>query len=143
MAEAIVAFGVAANVVQFIDVAARVAVKFYGFYSDSNADGDWPEVESINRDLLGVLQELRETSGSPTIGQTGLEQLAQECQKTADQLDKVLQPLITVRSQNIGKRAALKAAFKAMWKESEIESLKGKLDLFRSQLTLHLLTSLR
>jgi hypothetical protein len=37
----------------------------------------------------------------------------------------------------------LTAAFKLAWKEDEIQSLKTKVDEFRSQLILHILTSLR
>ena len=162
MAEAIAAFSLAANVVQFIDFGARVTGNFWSFYkAASNTDDDVPDVETINSDLQNVLKEL---GSSPTpASKTGLAQLAQECQKAAAQLEKILQPMITAkkrheenekrqqekdkdfgkREKGFGKRAALKAAFKLAWKEDEIQSLKGRVDQFRSQLILHILASLR
>jgi hypothetical protein len=50
---------------------------------------------------------------------------------------------LTRHERVLGKRAALKAAFKLAWKEDEIQSLKGRIDQFRSQLAFHILTSLR
>ena len=144
MAEAIASLGLAANIIQFVDFATRVTDKFYDFYqSGSGAAENGPDLETINSDLLVVLEELRKTTSTTKISPQGLAKLAQECQKTASQLNKLILPLLTARFQNLGKRAALKAAFKAIWRENEIESLQEKLNSFRSQLTLHLLVSLR
>jgi hypothetical protein len=184
MAEAIAAFSLAANVVQFIDFGSRVTSNFWSFYkAASNTDDSLPDVEIINYDLQNILKELQ---SSPTsASKTGLAQLAQECQKAATQLEKILQPLITAKKRHeenekrrkenegrrneidgrqeeqdkesckergkefwkieksTGKRASLTAAFKLAWKEDEIQSLKTKVDEFRSQLILHILTSLR
>ncbi|RFU27505.1 hypothetical protein B7463_g8821, partial [Scytalidium lignicola] len=169
MAEAIAAFSLAANIVQFIDFGVRVTSNFWSFYkAASTTDDDAPDVETINSDLQNVLKELQSFPEPAT--KTGLAQLAQECQKAAAQLEKILQPMITVkkrheedekrqkedekrqkekdrdfgkREKGFRKRAALKAAFKLSWKEDEIQSLKGRVDQFRSQLILHILASLR
>jgi len=144
MAEAIVSLSVAANIIQFVDFAARITDKFYKFYqSDSGVVDDGPDLKTINSDLLAVLEELQKTTSTTKTSSPGLAKLAQECEKTADQLNKLILPLLKARFQNLGKRAALKAAFQAIWRENEIESLQEKLNSFRSQLTLHLLVSLR
>ena len=99
MAEAIAAFSLAAIVVQFIDFGARVTGNFWSFYkASSNTDHDVPDVETINSDLQNVLKELQ-SSPAPA-SKTGLAQLAQECQKAAAQLEKILQPMITAKKRH-------------------------------------------
>jgi len=169
MAEAIAAFSLAANIVQFIDFGSRVTGNFRKFYkAASDTDEDTPDVDIINYDLQNVLKELR-SSPAPA-SKTGLAQLAQECQKAAARLENVLPPMIIAQKRHeenekrheenekrqrennkgfvrpekgFGKRAALREAFKLAWNEDQIQSLKGKVDQFRSQLILHILTSLR
>jgi hypothetical protein len=144
MAEAIAAFSLAANVIQFIDFGSRVAANFYGYHkAGSKSRDDASDLDIINRDLAQVLRNLQVSAPDSSINETGLGRLAQECQKCAQQLDKKLRPMLKARLQQLGKRGAVMAAFKAAWKEDEMRSLQEQLDNFRSQLTLHLLASLR
>jgi hypothetical protein len=146
MVEAVAAFSLAANVVQFVDFASKVTTNFWTFYkaTSSSAGDDTPDIETINSDLQNVLKELHTSlAATYSSSKNDLIQLVQECQKVATELANVLQPLIKARSANLGKRVALKSAFKAVWKEDDIHSLKQRLDHFRGQLTLRLLISLR
>ncbi|KAF8852663.1 hypothetical protein BDZ45DRAFT_730000 [Acephala macrosclerotiorum] len=144
MAEAIAAFSLAANVIQFIDFGSKIAANFYRYHkAGSRLRDEASELDIISRDLEQILNNLQVPALHPSINETGLGRLAQECQKCAQQLYKKLQPLLKARLQQLGKREAIKVAFKAVWKEDEIGSLQGQLDNFRSQLTLHLLASLR
>ena len=144
MAEAIAAFSLAANVIQFIDFGSRVAANFYGYHkAASKSRDDAADLDIISRDLAQVLKNLQVPAPDSSINETGLGRLAQECQKCAQQMDNKLQPMLKARLQQLGKRGAVIAAFKAAWKEDEMCSLQNQLDNFRSQLTLHLLASLR
>jgi hypothetical protein len=173
MAEGIVAFSLAAGVVQFVDFGSRVTSNFWGYYrAHSENEDDAPNVEILLLDLENVLKELQnyEQDGD----QSSFTQLAKECHKAAAQLRGILEPMVNIKKRHhedekrrkedekrqhddaktkgrtamsvlksAGKRTALKAALKLAWKENQISSLKSQIDQFRSQLTLHLLTSLR
>jgi hypothetical protein len=144
MAEVIAGFSLAANVLQFIDVSSRLTTTFWRLYkSSSDASDDLPSIETVNADLQQVLDSLQDPLSIPSAQATGINLLVRDCRETAVQLDEILKRLAQARSQSGTKRGALKAALKAVWKETDIELLRERLDRFRSQLTLHLLTSIR
>ena len=59
MAEALLAVGLAANIVQFLDIGARfVSTSRKLHRSDSDGGEHWPDVRSITEDLQNVLQGL-------------------------------------------------------------------------------------
>jgi hypothetical protein len=141
MAEAIAAFGVAANIIQFIDLGSRLTANMWGFYKGTGgAAKEIPNVESINIDLQRILRDLDDDSAC---ADHGLVQLAKDCRTTATELETKIQPMVHARLHARGKREAFKAAVKSMWEEKEISSLQDRLHGFRHQLTLHLLASLR
>jgi hypothetical protein len=52
MAEAIAAFSLAANVIQFIEFASHLTTSFWEFYKSASQTGDdGPDIETINADL--------------------------------------------------------------------------------------------
>jgi hypothetical protein len=88
MAEAIAAFSLAANVIQFIDFGSRVAANFYGYHKAGPKSGDdASDLDIISQDLAQVLRNLQFPVPHSSINETGLGRLAQECQKCAQQLD--------------------------------------------------------
>jgi hypothetical protein len=113
MAEPVAAFGLAANVIQFIDIGSRIATNMWGFYRAKEATaGVIPDIDSVNRDLQRVLTDLNDKS--LTLGATdrSLVQLAKYCQSTADELNTKRKPLLKARLQARGKREAFKEALK-------------------------------
>src|ERR1700753_3462254 len=142
MSEAIAALSLAANIVQFIDFASKVASSFWDFYRKSNTNQAIPNVSVINEDLQAILVDLRVEHASLKPND-GLATLTKECQKTAKILETTIKPLLAAQSRNNGKRASLKAAFSSVWKESEIQKMKEQVDEYRRQLVLHLLVSIR
>ena len=139
MAESIVALGLAANVVQFIEFGSRLAAQFWSFYRSGSSGAHFhPDLDQINIDLQRVLTGLQ-----VPLNQTdsGVEQLVQDCHKISVELDAILRSLSEVKISSA--RDALKAAFKAVWKEDEIKAFQDRLDRFRAQLNLHLLTIIR
>jgi hypothetical protein len=143
MAEAVATLSLVINVFELLNFASRFANNFRSFYKSASEAGDrWLDMETINLDLQHVLNKLQTLPPGLSVSETGLGQLVQDCYKTALYLDEVLKPLAFTRSKNLGKYTALKMAFKSIWKEDKIQSLKKRLDQFRSQLNLHLQISL-
>jgi hypothetical protein len=145
MAEAVAAFSLAANIVQFIDFGSRFTRNVWKIYKSSRDVSD--EILDhckITSDLQEVLKNLQQPEGVdqqiPTT-ERGLRELAEQCAAVAVELQSFLKRFSV--PENVSKRDALKVAFKRLWKEEEIKSLEGRLDAFRNQLTFHLLTSLR
>jgi|ERR1700722_18828219 hypothetical protein len=143
MAEAVAAFSLAANVIQFIDFTAKVASNFWRFYKiGGNGASEIPDIRTITADLNTVLLRVQLSAGNDD-SESALRQLARECRNVATGLQKVLESLAKVRADKPTKQEALKAAFKLVWKEKEIKAFQTRLDQFRAQLTVHLLASLR
>jgi hypothetical protein len=149
MAEAIAAFSLAANVIQFLDFGSRFTVKLWSFYQASRDSKETlPDVEAITQDLqhisagLAVRDELREPQLTKPSDQ-GLARLAADCHAVATELLSLLATLNKSKNKPPGKFEAVKNAFRRIWKEPDIEALQARLDGFRSQLSLHLLACVR
>src|SRR5947207_108974 len=112
MAEALAAFSVAANVLQFVDVGTRTVATFWSFYR-SNRKGlkQAPDIVSISADLQRVLDKFQLPPGDGPDEDAGLVQLARECQDVALEMQNLLNSLFNVEAKSMGKREALLAAF--------------------------------
>lgn len=145
MAEAIVIFGLAANIVQFLDFGSKFVTNVLKLYwSGRTGNGEIPELAKITVDLETILKGFQAPDGDSKErieGENDLRQLAGECQTVVVDLlcslNKITSP------DKTRKRDALRAAFRMTWKEEEIERLQERLIGFRQQLTLHLLALLR
>ena len=148
MAEAVAAFGLASSVLQFIDFGSKLTSSFWRLYTSSRNGVEEascaPNLQTMTSDLQNILNELVDPeSGDRSHDDSELCKLAKDCQAQAVELQNLLSSLSMAGSGKFGKREALKAAFKVVWKEDEIKSLETRLDQFRQQLILHLLSSLR
>jgi hypothetical protein len=143
MAEAVAAFNLAAGVLQFIDFGSRVMSNFWTFYKSNRHGTKEPDLQVINNDLRRVLENLQVPADDTAQSDVGLLQLAQDCQKVALDLETLLQSLFKAEAGNSGKREALKAAFRLVWKDDQVRYLQERLDQFRHQLIVHLLASIR
>ena len=164
MAEALLAFGIAANIVTFVDFTSKIigaGTTKYGGFSDVNL------IETVNSDLRSTIQALEKSireqqNQSPTQNQLELLNLAEQCSIVAAELFAVLNSLkvqvtVQVRSDNSipgwsswkktrpvqAKWQNFRAALKEVWKDNEIRALEDRLDKFRQQLVLHILVALR
>lgn len=145
MAESIAIFGLATNIVQFLDIGSKFVSSVWKIYSSGrNGIGKIPDLVRVTGDLQMTLKGLQTSATDKNEiieGEHDLRQLAGQCQIVAmellDSLDKISPP------DGTRKRDALSVAFKMMWKEEEIRGLQARLDGFRHQLTLHLLALLR
>ena len=145
MAETIVALGIAANVIGFVEFGVRTISTFWRFVrSGADTNTAVPDVESTTRDLQKLLENIQSSSASSNDAsedERDLYQLAEDCQNVARDILGLLSK-ISLPDQS-RKRDALRAACKTVFREDEVKSLQARLELFRSQLTLHLLASLR
>ncbi|KAI9666492.1 MAG: hypothetical protein M1821_004428 [Bathelium mastoideum] len=143
MAEAIAVLGLAASVLQFVDFGSRVASNFRKFYNSHHQDReDVPDLQRINTNLQQILRDLQVPKAG-CFEDTGLVELANDCQAVASELDRLLKSLFKADTESHGKLEAFKASFKLMWKEKGLRSLQERIDHFRNQLVVHLLTTLR
>jgi hypothetical protein len=145
MAEAIAAFSLAANIVQFIDFSSNFFSTVWSIHRKGR-DGIAVvfDMEKTTKDLQVVLTDIIIPPGSTdglTESERSLQELAEQCQKLGTELMSGLRQVGSVNKSR--KRDALKTAFQLIWKEDELKSQQQRLEGFRSQLTLHLLASLR
>lgn len=145
MAEALAAVGLAASVLQFIDVGNRFVSSAYKIYrSGQDRTSELPNLQKLTQDVENVMRRLQ-SSASSSVGvhgdESGLQELVVSCKSAASDL---LTTLHKIHGINKGrKRDAFLAAFKMIWKDEELKSMQPKLDGFKQELVLHLLTSIR
>jgi hypothetical protein len=148
MADAVAALGLASNVLQVIDFGSKflsIAWKIYrsGKSAVDSVD-ELADLQKINSNLYGVLDKLQApSSGLNDVlsDHHGIIQLATECSRLVQKLLGFFRNLGL--GENGRKRDAIKAAFKIMWKEDDIQAVQDAINEFRQQLTLNLLVSLR
>lgn len=143
MAEAIAAFSLAANVLQFLDVGGRIISSIWSFYKSNRKDIEQaPDLITISKDLQRVLGGFQ-LPEEGVQADDGLVQLSRQCLKVAKEMQDLLASVFKNGAANMGKREAVLTALKMVWKEDKIRSLEDRLDRFRQQLVLHVLASLR
>lgn len=144
MAEAVAAFSLASNVIQVLDFGSKLATRFWSFYKASrHATEAVPDVEKLTLDLHKILEELHGCRARSGDDNERFILLAKECQKLAEELLGLLGSLKTAKKTSAGRIEALKSAFRVIWKEDDIAELRKRIDDFKSELTVHLLASLR
>ena len=95
MAEAVAAFSVAANVIQFIDFGTRLTSQFWKFYRSIRESREAvPDIKTINKDLREVSKRLEASKTEDEEANKGLKVLAAECYSVAVGLDKLLASLL-------------------------------------------------
>lgn len=139
----VTAFSLAGTVLQFIDTATRFGALAHSLYQrGSDETGNYESMLKITQDLNAILPDLKptQTSGG-NAREDSLKELAEACEKSATRLVTILSQIVLPNGAR--RRDALRAAFRAICKEDEIESLQLQLASFRDQLNLHLLIALR
>jgi hypothetical protein len=145
MAEAIAAFSLAANIVQFIDFGCNFVSTIWSIYrKGQDGVGELFDLEKSAKDLQLVLANLQlpiGTTNERTESERSLQELAEQCQNLATEMLNALRRVSI--PDKARKRDALKTAFRMIWKEDEIKSQQLRLEGCKHHLTLHLLASLR
>lgn len=148
MAEAIATLSLASSILQVIDFASRFTTTAWKLYQAADrgqrqGPDDVVELRNITTNLANILQEIQSQSnfsGAAIISDSdSMISLAKEC---AAVVEKLLQTL-PVGTDVTRKRDAIRVAFKLKWKSEDIRTLSTRLAVFRSQLTVNLLVSMR
>lgn len=139
------ALGLAANIVQFIEFCDNLSVKAYEIYKAT---------EGLTKDHehhQNLVQSLAELSGrlkldlsptaSPSANDQALQDLAQKCEKEANDLLSLLKSLAVPGDSSVWR--STQQAFRGLRKNDKIKSLSGRLKDYRGQISVLLLAILR
>lgn len=152
MAEAIAALSLAANILQMVEYGGffvTTAWKIYSSPADTHLAKDFDHLRYLTEDVDKILGSL-EQNDLDTTSAAGLRDrdrdllaLIAESRKITEEILDSLNKIGNPTAWRSKKRKAIQAAFKSTWKSDRIADLQTKLDRIRSQLTLHLVHSLR
>ena len=145
------ALSLASNIVQFVDYGGRLVSKSVELYK--SAIGEATE----NIDLESVAQRLQLIAGeledSTVVGdwkgksqdEDALRQLALSAQKAANELISMINDLkVDPKASGLPKSIqSLRQAFRHIGMENRLEAFEKKLDRYRSEMTLHVVNTLR
>lgn len=142
MAEAIAAFAVAGNVLQFLQAGSRFILNAQRIFR-AQGDGlsNLRDLRLISTNFQDILTQLQAAPRSSKHISTGLLSLSSECSRT---IRGLLSRLEQIGAREKGHQVdRVLAAFQATWYEREIDSLKERMDSFRNQLASNLILELR
>ena len=138
--EALVAVGLAGNIVQFVDFSCTLferTTSIYHSHAGSSAEAD--SLESITKDLQDLTSKLSQGSqhhAASAQHDVGLRKLAQECQEVAAEL---LSVLLEVKAKKRGSKwSSFRAALKSARSQPKVDAMENRLVAYRSQIILHL-----
>jgi phospholipid N-methyltransferase len=144
MIDPISAFGLAANILQFIEVGYNVTVLFHQLLEASATDENL-EIETIAQDMNDICVNLAVTSGSAvpmSKGEKMLQTLAKKGEKLAKELDTILKGLV-VRSQGSKRRVeVLQKSLKVLLRGKKVKALQTRLAELRDQMVIRMVSVL-
>lgn len=141
------ALGLASNIIQVVDFSIKLVSKGYNIYR--SADGSLAEnvdAEANTRNLTMLITKLRrkigqEGNGNLSDNDQSLIRLYEKCTQIADELlHKLDQAKVTGRHR---KWKSARQALKSVTGKSDLERFANTLQLYRSEITLHITISLR
>jgi hypothetical protein len=143
----ITALGAASSIVQFIDFAAKVVCKGNKIYRSGNGTlQEYEDLNTVTSDLLVMkvnFEQLNQEVQLPakTDADIATQELFPAMMALAEQL---LKRLTMARAQGRFRRwKSLRQAVKAVSSKQEVDDMAAKLSMFRQQLSLRILLSLR
>ncbi|KAI1425840.1 hypothetical protein F5Y12DRAFT_322043 [Xylaria sp. FL1777] len=144
--EALVAVGLASNVVQFVDFTSKL-IHAYSRLRHGAAQSEYEYHRTITNHLLPIVDKVKssaqciaQSSTALTPEQKALQLIADGCCELADKLIERLDAYIVQYGKD-GARALLpraKIAFKILWEKSEVDEMIKQLERFSKALHLHL-----
>ena len=131
-AEALVAFGIAANVVQFIDFTVKLCDRIREYASGSGLPKKLATQADRLSELLVIFESLNESSNQGVLSG----QILARCQTQAQELSDFLDDLKSDGQRSWAKNA--RKAFKSLNRSDQMEELQGVLDSLVRTLSLQL-----
>ncbi|KAL2440891.1 hypothetical protein ABEF95_008482 [Exophiala dermatitidis] len=152
--EALAAFGVAANVVQFLDFATKLCVTSVEIYRGVHgASASNAQAEVLLKSFIATIDEVSSDLGQYSValstsskeasrrGEAQIGAIVLDCQSVAEDLLQRYQKLKSGGSP--GKWRSFVSGVKCMWKHQELEALQRRLKQNRDELEWRVLLSLR
>jgi hypothetical protein len=141
MMDPITAFGVAGNVMQFLDFGLKAVSKAREIHNSSNgALVEHLEIGVLTEDIAAVAAKLAASAGAAT-GNDSLDSICEQCTIVAKELSDALKEM-----KAGGKKSRFKSArkaLKAMWGKKRVEDTKRRLEGYRNQIHFHVLVDLK
>ncbi|KAI0835280.1 hypothetical protein F5Y06DRAFT_289188 [Hypoxylon sp. FL0890] len=141
--EALVAVGLASNVVQFVEFTAEL-IKIsnelrINAASPENKDYQviTTHLETLAQDISNSAKAISQTSATASQEEKALQPVADRCCELAGSLLKKLNTCGIQPNQDGRRARRVKTAFKCIWNRREIEEISNRLEHFKSELTLH------
>ncbi|KAH6611857.1 hypothetical protein C7974DRAFT_85822 [Boeremia exigua] len=140
--EALAAVGLASNIIQFIDFTHSLFSSTKAIYlSQAGSSRGSQELETVTNAIQQRCAEISAAYKSKAQQEAlqnygSIRAIASECEKTAIELQTVLQRLKARKAHS--RWSSFKAALSTVWKEQEITTMEKKLDSYRQQIVLEL-----
>ena len=150
MADPITVFGLAANVVQFLDFGRKVFSTTRQIYYHGVSEQGHIDLDLIAKDLNGIAKGLGTSAKQPreneqlTGNEVSIQQLAAQCQSICSEISESIEKL---RARPEGakrqKWKSFSAAIVTVWKKDRVQDLQKRMDDIRQELIIHTLISFR
>ncbi|KAI2470822.1 hypothetical protein F4781DRAFT_441423 [Annulohypoxylon bovei var. microspora] len=141
--EALVAVGLASNVLQFVDFTA----KLIGISNELRNNAASSEnrdhkviathLETLSQNISDSAKAISQTSATASPEEKALQPVADKCRELSKILLERLNKCGIQAGQNDSRFHRAKGAIKAIWNKREIEEISSRLEYFRSELILH------
>lgn len=143
--EALAGLAIAGNIAQFLGIAVKVCSRGRAIYKASSETATHLSSDrALVHDLQLISDDLDKDplGGSPTPDEVALRKLAVSCKLEAAQLTAILAKLGAVNPER-RRLSSLKKAVVGIWKENDIKDLEKKLDTYRNELCIRMLSLMR
>ncbi|KAK2765469.1 hypothetical protein FQN54_008323 [Arachnomyces sp. PD_36] len=135
------ALAVAGNILQFVEFGSKILSRGYTIYrSASGTTKETEELIKITTHLQHLCDQLSEppTRGLPSKEDAELRKLTKDCKAAGGELLDGLQRLTLKKGESKGKWGSFRVALATVWKERDIESMREKLESYKSLLVAYL-----
>lgn len=143
MIDPISAFGIAANIVQFIEVGYNVTLLFQQLLEASATDENI-EIATIAEDMNDMCAKFASSSTAVPLSkdEKSLQVLSRKGEKLALELDGILKGLV-VKSQGSARRIeVMQKALKALSKKKKVDALQTRLAQLRDEMVIRMVSVL-
>lgn len=144
--EALVAIGLASNIISFIDFGSKVINQGYEIHqSTTGATQDNIDTETLINDLSYHLEKLEVNDSITVLNESdqNLQNLASECANVARKIQRKLDKVKTNRNARNKHYESFAKAFRGVWEKRSLDEQRQKLEGFRDQLQFEILLSLK
>lgn len=127
MLDPLTALGLAASIIQFVDVGYRIVTGTAKAYADGSAISEQGELELIIEDIKAANSQLASNSAGLSKNEKALRSLAKTCEDIAAELDSMLEKLHVPDNSKFKLMKSFQVSVGAARKGKDIQALKQRL----------------